>query len=112
MVNFADAARWIDARCASRKLTGTAQSLPSTAPSSKSVHAEHAVLCLLGGPLEFLDTANNGFAIQLDVLDDVFLVVQVQIAQQGCDGALGRYCHVQRVVALWVRWVELLYHVI
>jgi len=67
---------------------------------------------LLSRPLELLDAADDRFAIQLDVLDDVLLVLQVQVAQQGCYGALGRNCHAQCVVALWVGWVELLHHII
>ncbi len=67
---------------------------------------------LLSRPLELLDAADNRFAIQLDVLDDVLLVLQVQVAKQGCYGALGRHCHAQCVVALWVRWVKLLHHIV
>ena len=74
--------------------------------------SEQAALLLLSRPLELLDTADDRFAIQLDVLDDVLLVLQVQVAQQGCYGALGRHCHAQSVVALRVRWVELLHHIV
>lgn len=67
---------------------------------------------LLGWPVELLDVTIQVTTIQPDVCDDVVLVVQVQVAQQGGNGALSWHCHAQRIAALWMRRVERLHHII
>ena len=67
---------------------------------------------LLGWPVELLDVTIQVAAVQPDVCDDVLLVVQVQVTQQGSNGALSWHCHAQRVAALWMRRVERLHHII
>ena len=66
----------------------------------------------LGWPVQLLDVARQVAPIQPDVLDDVVLVLPVQVAQQGCNGALSWHPHAQSVTALWMSWVELLHHII
>ena len=67
---------------------------------------------LLGWPVELLDVTIQVATIQPDVCDDVLLVVQVQVAQQGGNGALSWHCHTERVATLWMGRVERLHHII
>ena len=67
---------------------------------------------LLGWPVELLDVTIQVASIQPDVCDDVLLVVKVQVAKQGSNGALSWHCHAERVAALWMGRVECLHHII
>lgn len=69
-------------------------------------------LSILSRPSQLLHTLVHRLSIHPDVLDHVVLVVQVQVAQQRCNGPLGWHIHVDSVVAIGMRWVEVAHHLV